>query len=232
MKFLLIPNTTNFYDYNQLNELGDALRVRGNDVYVFNTPIRQHHSDFKQTHFQKSGYRETDVYKEISSDVIIEVNRLRSKSLKKNIRHISWFQDVRPSDYQKLNRYSREMLPGDLLYLLGDKQHFGFNDSISNFKCLLSGTSVSNINSQNQYSQKYLYDINLLGYFSEFRERPPISFTRSRWSIIYNEIIRRPRILKNIVLRKTKGINLDIFFFICYYKLRITKYKKKERKIK
>jgi len=213
VKIFIVPNASNSYDLNQLNELANGLRGGGDEVYVFNSPIKQHPSDYRPTHFQQSGYSEENVYKEINGDVLIEVNRFRSKHLKKNIRHVSWFQDVRPSDYEKLLKYSMQMYPEDMIYLLGDKRHFGFSSSLNRIKCLLSGASLQVINSKPQFTKSHKYDLNLLGYFSSFRERAPLPFIKSRARIIFGEIFRRPKSLAGILFAENPQINLDRFYY-------------------
>ena len=213
MKIYLVPNTANIYDINQANELAAGLKQHGNDIYVFKGPIKQHHSDYRPTQFQQSGYNERKVYQEVNSDILIEVNRLRSKYLKKNVRHISWFQDVRPSDYKKLVEYANRMDPDDMIYLLGDKKHFGFSSSLHGIKCLLSGASVRTINSELRGPKSFKYDLNLLGYYSSFKERPPLPFLSSRSEILLKEILRRPKSLVDIVFSENIQINLDRFFY-------------------
>ncbi|NBW58729.1 glycosyltransferase family 1 protein [bacterium] len=213
MKVFLAPNTANIYDLTQLKELANGLRLRGHEAYVFECPIKQHHSDYRLTEFQRAGYSEKKVYQEINSEILIEVNRFRSRHLKKSTRHVSWFQDVRPSDYVKLAKYSSQMRPGDLIYLLGDKKHFGFSSAFERIECLLSGTSLQKINSKPIMTKDFKYDVNLLGYFSTLKERPPLPFIRSRANILLKEIMRRPKSLAEILFARNAHINLDHLFY-------------------
>lgn len=194
MKLFLVPNTASAYDTAQMNELASAFRHHGHDVYVFQGPIKKHHLDYERSELEKSGYSEKAVYKEIRADIVIEVNRTRSKHLKKSTRHISWFQDIRPSDFEALKHYNRNKNPNDIIYLLGDKNHFGFSECAGSMKCLLSGTNKNLIKQDNDINHDY--DLNLLGYLSEMPERPPLKLSKSRHELVLREILRRPRSLK------------------------------------
>jgi len=213
MKIYLAPNTSEIYDIKQLNELAEGLRQHGNVVYVLRDPIKKHHTAFRATQFQQSGLSEKKVYQEINGDILVEVNRLRSKYLKKHVRHISWFQDVRPSDYKKLVQYANHIHPNDIIYLLGDKKHFGFSSSLNGIKCLLSGASRRTINSKPHGPKSFKYDLNLLGYCSSLKERPPLPFKSSRFEILFKEILRRPKSLVDIVFSENSQINPDRFFY-------------------
>lgn len=214
MKIILVPNTANPYDVAQLRSLATALKLKSCDTFVFDCPVKQHHNVFLPTHFETAGYSERDIYKKVGCDVLIEVNRFRSNYLPRKTRHISWFQDVRPSDYKKIEAYTSGMHPDDRFYLLGDKKHFGFCNEIQRVQCLLTGVLSTDISLDHKLNENYDYDINLLGYLSLYKERPPLGIAKNRLNILLREIIRKPRFLKNLILGfSSKDVFFDRFFF-------------------
>jgi hypothetical protein len=228
VKIYLVPNTSSIYDRTQLKALAAGFGFSSGDVYVFESPIKQHHSDYNATQFEKAGLNERTLYEKIDSDVLLEVNRLRSKYLKKSVRHISWFQDVRPSDYLEIKKYIKRMHPNDIIYLLGDKKHFGFSASLEKVNCLLSGVNQRDISPGHLVARQYDYDLNLLGYFSSFKERPPMFFVKSRGAIFLKEFLRRPKsLLAFLFNNNSHHVYLDKFLFDKFFVANEIKIKEK-----
>ena len=199
MKYLLIPNTSNPYDVNLLKSLAVGFQLMGHSASTLSIPLSPHHSDYNRRNLRAAreflhapGISFKDIFQNISADCVIEVNRIRSKHLNHNVRHISWFQDIRPTDFLRVLEYAKNIRSGDLIYLLGDQQHFGMQGNSENIKCLLSGISKDAIIPGHGF-EHCKYDVNLLGYFSDLIDRQDINLPFSRLEFLISEFLRSPR---------------------------------------
>lgn len=219
MNFVLVPNVHSVYDISQLRELSRSLILLGHDAVVMNHPIFPHPNDVTESNLK--ALRENlhrpkltikELYKRINADCILEVNRLRSNHLPNKVRHISWFQDVRPTDHKTILDYASNVKSGDLIYLLGDKNHFGITDHKIPLRCLLAGINP-NLIKKPENLKKTLYDVNLIGYFSDLKDRPRFSLSISRMQFYLQEFVRSPRSLYRLLTREESDFNLDRLMF-------------------
>ena len=214
MKYLLIPNTSNPYDLNLLKSLAVGFQLMGHSASTLSIPLSPHHSDYTRRNLRAArgflhapGISFKDIFQNISADCVIEVNRFRSKHLNHNIRHISWFQDIRPTDFLRVLEYAKNIRSGDLIYLLGDKQHFGMQGNSENIKCLLSGISKDAIIPGHGF-EHCKYDVNLLGYFSDLMDRQDIDLPFSRLEFLISEFLRSPRSVLKLLFSEECDFNL------------------------
>jgi Glycosyl transferases group 1 len=125
LKFLITPNYAAPYDQRMVNGLADGLNAIGHQALALSTPIS---SREVATQCEKH-----------SIDIVLQVNRTRSPDIElpKNIRYISWYQDVFPETVKGFAECFRE---SDILYALGDPKVLGLEaDMPCNVGCLLSG---------------------------------------------------------------------------------------------
>jgi hypothetical protein len=217
MKVYLAPNISSVYDFSQLNALAAGFDEIGITSHVFKKPLQKHPHDLSKDINEFPGERQ--IYKEMNVDVLLEVNRFRSRHLRNDTRHISWFQDVRPSEYKKIARYAKEKRQNDIIYLLGSAQHFGLDPINKNINCLLSGVSAKLIRWGEAKSEpeRNRYDINLLGYFSGIKERLVSGTTRARLPFLLSELVKRPKSLLKLLLQLTSDYNINRFYYDPYY---------------
>jgi len=214
MRFLLTPSLSNTYDLNLLKSLAGGFQCIGHSASTLSTPLSAHHSDYSRknlravrAYLHAPGVSFKEIYKNISADCVIEVNRFRSKHLNSNVRHISWFQDIRPTDFFRVTEYAKNIRSGDLIYLLGDKQHFGMPKNSENIKSLLTGVSKDVITPTRGYGH-CKYDINLLGYFSDLLDRKDINLPFSRLEFFISELFRSPRSVLKFLFNEESDFNL------------------------
>jgi hypothetical protein len=170
---------------------------------------------------------EKDVYREIDTDVIIEINRFRSDYINKNTIHINWIQDLPLREFKHLNHVEKNSIN----YLYGSPAFFGLNEiefTAKPQKILLAGYRP--VNSIIKKEQRY--DINLLGYMSTIFEvcgpnddyfasthRKLIKKTFSR--AICEQFIRKPSSIYEYIKSSPLGMPSKFFAtneFMCLLK--------------
>lgn len=125
LKFLITPNYATPYDQRMVNGLADGLNAIGHRALALPSPI--------------SSKEVVNQCKEYSVDIVLQVNRTRSQDveLPKNIRYISWYQDVFP---ETVKGFAANFHDSDILYALGDPTVLGLETDMPCYVgCLLSG---------------------------------------------------------------------------------------------
>lgn len=217
MRFLLAPNFASRLDLKILKNLSNSLEKSGNSCEVSLFPLVPNPNfpaDGKSC-FERFKKNKKEIYKSLNCDVLIEINRFRSRYLNKKIIHINWIQDLPPCETKKiLTNY-----PKSLQYTYGSPVFFGLERSaISRVKPLLSGYSTKELDTQ----QKYKYDLNLLGYMSPIWEiaRENDGYNWKSYSsseqaslsaLVLKEILRKPRTLIEIFC-KPQSLDLSKYF--------------------
>ena len=114
-KFLLIPNTSSYYDLNQLNEIKKQLLNFGHSARVLKDRV----SDFELISISSQEY----------FDFIFRVNFGRPEKLNKNIRFISWFQDFYHNSNEELYNFQKD----DIVYFYASPKSFGVKKKLECF---------------------------------------------------------------------------------------------------
>lgn len=213
LKILLVPNFSTRYDLKILRYLAAELSNLGCDCEVSLHPLTSNKIYYTiDSIAYKLKKTEKEVYREIRADVLLEINRFRSKYLNKKITHINWIQDLPKREFRYLERIQNNSIH----YLYGSPAFFGLDKKKLNFKnqkILFAGYSPKNSNLVR--SEKY--DINLLGYMSTIFEvcgsKDDYFFgthqnlsQKSILSLVCKQILRKPFILINIL----KGLSLNL----------------------
>lgn len=210
MKITLVPNTDDFYDRKQLYELAAEFKNAGYQTETFDQPITDISNKVcEQSRISPKAIEEN--YKNLKTDILFEVNRIRAKSLNKKTRHISWFQDLKPSEIDPFLHYNETKKTSDLVYLLGDKKHFGLSSSNARIGSLFTGLNEEQLRPNNLTDRLKPFDLNLTGYYPAFPINSTPGKKESRATILLKEIIRRPRLLYEIVFNKKMHLNLERF---------------------
>lgn len=210
MKITLVPNTSNFYDRRQLQNLAATFREKGFEAVTLDTPITSH-PNASGIELKDSENRTQEKYENIKTDVLLEVNRLRNKKLNKKTRHICWFQDLKPSEAKPFLEYAENKNPQDLIYLLGEKEHYGLSNSKAQIGSLLTGLTRKECENNSTRGTSRRIDVNLLGYFPQINKITKTKELSSQNKEILKEILRRPRLLLEILFGRKWHINLKSF---------------------
>lgn len=119
LNFILIPAQSNRYDRRVMRDLANALIAFGHKATSLLGPV--------------PGSALVSLCKQTDVDVVIQVNKSRPRKgkLPNGIRHITWFQDVFPSDQKEFTAFE----PNDIVYFLGDPVVLGLNQDLP---CLVS----------------------------------------------------------------------------------------------
>lgn len=210
LKITLVPNTRSFYDKQQLRNFAAAFRAMGCEAITYDNPIKKLPNEPND---DLQGIEQTRIeYKKIKTDILLEVNRYRDKNLKKGIRHICWFQDLKPSEIKPLLQYGEKKDQKDLIYLLGSKEHFGLSNTKIQMGSLLSGLTEEECRFNESKVICRDIDVNLLGYLPPFHKKKQKTKRRtSQKQILFREIIRRPKLLLEILWQENWHINLEDF---------------------
>ena len=127
-KILIVPNVRAAYDGRMVRDFAIAFNQLGHQAQALKSPLLP--SDLSL------------YVSEGSFDVVLEINRVRNHNyqLPKNVRYISWFQDVFPGD-KKLTK--DDIQDQDIFYTLGDSKVLGINaENVDCFKSsLFTGVS-------------------------------------------------------------------------------------------
>jgi len=211
LKITLVPNTDSFYDRKQLKNLASAFQAMGCEAIALDNPIKSHPNSICED-LQESKEKTQIKYENIETDVLLEVNRIRNIKLRKKIRHICWFQDLKPSEMKPILEYGEIKKQGDLIYLLGDKKHFGLSSAKIQMGSLLSGLTEEECEFNRSTKPSESIDVNLLGYLPPFnKKKQGIKRNISRQKVLMGEIVRRPKLIFEILLRKKWHINIGDF---------------------
>ena len=118
MKILIVPNVAVPYDLRMVRSLANAFNALVHDGFHYPTPL--------------DGVDLAELCSDFAIDVVIQVNRTRDPGtpLPKNVRHISWFQDVYP---YTMDGFAEKFKEGDILYALGDADVLGINVEVPCF---------------------------------------------------------------------------------------------------
>jgi len=212
---LLVPNFHQEIDLKILHRLAEAFNRKGFSSEVSLYPIREN-NNFRNTSSYSSVYniKPKDIYKNIKYDIVLEINRARSKYLPKKTVHLGWFQDLSPRDSEKIANINKK----SIVYLYGSQKFFGVHNLNSDkFKTLLAGYEKSK---EKEISQNNLYDYNLLGYLSPIWE---LLGSRDKMTAV-NKMINGKQSLVGAFCRET--IRRPSFFFDWFLEKRVTNIEK------
>lgn len=158
LKFLITPNNPAPYDQRMVNGLAAGFHVIGHHAYALPKPI--------------SAVEVAQKCKELSIDVVIQVNRTRHPdvALPPKVRYISWFQDVFP---ETTNGFAERFRNSDILYALGDARVLGLDEQMPCYvDSLVSGVDQTVINYCQEAASDSV-DFSLCGFIPP----PPVVFT-------------------------------------------------------
>jgi len=118
LRILVVPNVAVPYDQRMVRSLADAFNSLGHYGVTYPTPL--------------DGPDLAALCIEFAIDVVIQVNRTRDSEapLPRNVRHISWFQDVYP---YTMDGFAETFKEADILYALGDADVLGINVDVPCF---------------------------------------------------------------------------------------------------
>lgn len=145
---LIIPSLNNAYDLRMAENFSNAFRNIGHIALA-----------------GKAGLSELEIARQCISNghnVVLKINSVRKKeqTALKNIRFISWYQDIFPNTEKEIKEGLEEQ---DILYTMGDKHVLGLNEDI---KChndvLMTGASSKLLEIKNKY--QYIYDFSVCGF--------------------------------------------------------------------
>ncbi len=113
--FLITPNYPAPFDQRMVNGLAEGFRVLGHAAHALPSPV--------------SAEQLASACRELSIDVVIQVNRTRSQEfpLPPKVRHVAWFQDVFP---ETSIGFAEKFHPSDILYALGDPLVLGLDTAV------------------------------------------------------------------------------------------------------
>ena len=108
-KIGIIPALKTPYDIKMVSDFAKALNATGVEAHYFRRPIEDDNLN--------------KIVSESKLDVVLRVNKFppQLKNRANSFRHISWFQDVFPSN----TNHHVDYLDGDLFFTLGDKKALG-----------------------------------------------------------------------------------------------------------
>ena len=149
LKFLITPNYAAPYDQRMVNGLADGLNAIGHQALALPSPI--------------SSREVANQCKEHSVDIVLQVNRTRSQDveLPKNIRYISWYQDVFP---ETVKGFTENFHDSDILYALGDPGVLGFHAPMPCYVGSLVSGVDQNIFNHKKYNGHEKIDFSLCGF--------------------------------------------------------------------
>ena len=145
---LLVPGLNNSYDLRMVNEFCSAFKNIGHTAIA-----------------TKANISEKEIAKICllnGNNVVLKINGVRKNEEKslRNIRHISWYQDIFPGSENVIHDGLEEQ---DILYTLGDRKILGL---MKETKCqshiLMTGIDKNLLLIKNHY--KYKYDFSLCGF--------------------------------------------------------------------
>ena len=112
LRFLITPNVPNPYDQRMVKELAGSLNAIGHYAGAMMAPL--------------AACEIAEICKSLNIDVVLQINRTRDTDtpLPKNVRHISWYQDVFP---ETIDGFAEKFKDSDILYALGDPSVLGLN---------------------------------------------------------------------------------------------------------
>jgi len=112
LRILIIPSIRNPYNQRMVNGLAKGFQIIGHDAKSLPGPLSAKHL--------------TKICESISVDIVIQVNKARHPDipLPRNVRFISWYQDVFP---KTLIGFGDGFQESDILYALGDPFVLGLN---------------------------------------------------------------------------------------------------------
>jgi hypothetical protein len=131
-RILITPNVAAPYDQRMVKALAEGFNLIGQMGYASTKPLLSEEL--------------SRMCKEFDIDVVIEVNKTRNLEypLPKEIRHISWFQDVFP---ETLNGFNESFHDSDILYALSDPVVLGLNIEMPCYVgTLFTGVDSHNLN--------------------------------------------------------------------------------------
>jgi hypothetical protein len=148
-KILIIPSLRNKYDLRMVSGLALGFKSIGVDVNIKNRKISS----------------EEIVYecKEHGYNVVIKINEVRGIPEKelKNIRVISWYQDIFCDTSEKIKL---GLIDSDILYTMGDRKILGIIDDINvQNDILMTGVSPALLEEKNNHDE-YLHDFSVCGF--------------------------------------------------------------------
>lgn len=160
LNILITPNYATPYDQRMVNGLAAGFHVIGHQAHALPAPI--------------SAVEVAQKCKELSIDVVIQVNRTRHQevALPAKVRYISWFQDVFP---ETTKGFSENFLDSDILYALGDAGVLGLDAQLPCYVgSLVSGVDKTTVNYRKKAKSESI-DFSLCGFIPP----PPLLITRS-----------------------------------------------------
>ena len=181
MNVLITPNYAAPYDQRMVKGLADGFKSIGHQAYACSAP--------------KSSREVLQKCKELSFDVVIQVNRTRDHEvdLPPNVRHVSWYQDVFPGT---MNGFAEGFHESDILYALGDPEVLGLNVALPCYVgSLVTGVDQSVLDYRKSPASNPI-DFSLCGFIP-----PPLSRGRSLWRYLLpgNVIYSAPEIMVKTV---------------------------------
>lgn len=183
---LIIPSLNNAYDLRMAEDFSDAFRNIGHMALAGN-----------------AGLSEMEISKQCvsnSHNVVMKINGVRKKRQAelKNIRFLSWYQDIFPNTDKEINEGLDDQ---DILYTMGDRHVLGLNEEI---KCrnnvLMMGVSKRLLDVNNKY--QYRYDFSVCGFI-------PRNNAKSLRYFIINKIKRILQLLMEYKIIKIKSEELS-----------------------
>ncbi|MBL79127.1 MAG: hypothetical protein CMH70_03720 [Nitrosomonadaceae bacterium] len=124
-RILITPSVAAPYDQRMVKWLADGFNSIGQYAGALSAPV--------------SSTELNIICESQSIDVVLQVNRTRdlNEPLPKNVRFISWFQDVYP---ETIDGFSDKFCDSDILYSLGDPSVLGIKTEMPCFtSCLFTG---------------------------------------------------------------------------------------------
>ncbi|MBZ0091034.1 MAG: glycosyltransferase [Sulfuricellaceae bacterium] len=189
MKILITPNYSAPYDQRMVNGLAAGFHAIGHQAHALPTPI--------------SAVEVAQKCKELSIDVVIQVNRTRHPevTLPPKVRYISWFQDVFP---ETTKCFADTFHDTDILYALGDAGVLGLDAPLPCYVgSLVSGVDKAVIDYRPNAKLEPV-DFSLCGFIPS----PPLLVTRSIWK----DILDLTRLNPLLGARKCLAIMRRIIF--------------------
>jgi hypothetical protein len=148
LRILIVPNLSNSYDIRMVNGLAEGF----NQLGCFARAIKGSISD----------HGLSQLCKNLSINVVIQINKSRplNTELSKNVRWISWYQDIFPKD---LESFGQGFKQDDIIYTLGEPEALGLEENNPFFRgALFTGVGASTLNYRPVSTA--LKDFSLCGY--------------------------------------------------------------------
>jgi hypothetical protein len=148
-KILIIPSLRNEYDLRMVSGLALGFKSIGVDANIKHRKISSEEILYE---CREHGY-----------NVVIKINEVRGMHEKelKNIRVISWYQDIFCDTSEKIKL---GLIDSDILYTMGDKKILGINDDIKvQHDILMTGVSPALLGEKNNH-EEYSHDFSVCGF--------------------------------------------------------------------